>query len=478
LQYDVSANYGNLSANGQFQIIASVDPTGSALALIDMQVNASIGGSFASAGIQIAAYIDSFGVPYSRLQFSADSTEFRIPDVDGGDPFAPFLVEQVNGVPQIALRPDAIPDGAITTRTMDNGLLGTITTVNSSDVVRTLTGWNNGGAGGTIISATIVVGVGSSLLIDFNTVLKSSSTPTTVGGFIALYVNSTLIKSFPHNPNFTNTGMTLANSFKQIVNNCPGGSTVITVLMYNNNTSATATMTTVAPQLLLQEMADPIVVDASATITTSVAYQTSLVGDTSGTFTATAIGSADPYRVVVVAVGWVNSNNTPTLTVGGVAANRLQYQTDWFGRGYRLALFEVPYPSGTTADIIVSIAGSPKAIQISVWKVVASSHVPSYSGNGYTYDASTTIANVGPIGALAGQVLIAAGYGTDGSATFTGTWTGTGTPTERADAATSTTPNLCYSAYDMAVTVSESKHFWITESDATQPIVAVAGVWQ
>lgn len=407
-------------------------------------------------------------------------TEIGIPDVPGGDFFAPFMVETVNGAPQIALRPDAIPDASISTRMLTEGVFSKISYANFSDVTKTATQWNNGGAGDIVAAATCSLNEGSALLIDFITLFKCSAIPLNNGGFVKLLVNGNVVKNISVPPALTTTQVGALYQIRQVVNNLPGGSVHIQVLMYFNNTS-TDTVTAVAPQFILQEIAKPSMIDVTTSIMPSKDYRGSHVGGsdgTSGSFTAVDIGTADIYRVVVVAVGWYNSNNSPTLTVGGVSANRVAFVSDGFGQGMCQALFALRYPTGTTADIVVSIGGSPQDINISVWKVVAASAMPiSVKTNTMFGDVSSTL-YFENINTFTGNVLLAAVYGALSSSNYNASWAGADTPSERADAATGTTLNRRYGAYDMALTESVTHTFQITQSGTVMPLVGVVGLWQ
>ena len=475
----VSAAVALVNAGAQFQVIASAG-SGGALALIDMQVNASVGATFASAGIQIAAYTDIYGVPYSRLRLYGDLTEIGIPGITGGDFFAPFLVEQVNGLPQIALRPDAIPDGAIGSRALDDGALGKISHATSSDVTKTSVSWNNSGAGNTVITTTINVVVGSTIFIDFNTMWSyndiDAGGPDTSAGFVKILVNGTVVKTYPYAPITSDPNIPSPYLMRTVVNNLPGGSTTIAVLMQITSTR-TNTITAKTPEIYTHELANPIF--ANTSLTPSVSYQTSVVG--SGTFTSTAIGSANTNRVVVVALRYYNSGNTPTLTIGGVAANRVAFVGDTWGTGMRSALFECPYPTGTMATIIASIAGSPVDISISVWAVVASSHVPVYCGGGGNNSGSYYAFGGGNMSMAPGQVYICSAYGgyVDGSNHFDEIWNGSATLNKRVDITTGTGQR--YAVWDMVST--QTINATMTVEDQTtnghlSPLVSVFGTWQ
>lgn len=482
------ARVDDVSAGSLFRAVASAGTQG-ALSVIDLQVSASVGATFASAGIQIAAYVDEAEAPYSRLRFYATSTEFGIPGVTGGDFFAPFAVDYVNGVQQIALRSDAIPDGAVTLRTLGSGILGKLSYATSSDVQKTDTQWNNSGNGDIIISTTLNnVSAGSSLLIDFRSLTTYWTSPGATSGWLKLKVNGSVVLTSPSWPLFSRSGSDVnlfsigaPAALRHLVNDLPGGATTVEVIGYFSSTSGQSIVAK-APSLLMQELVSPDVVDVSTAVTPSVDYRTSLVGGsdgTSGTFSAVDIGTADPYRVVVVAVGMRNPSSVPTLTVGGTSASRVAWVGDWFGQGTYMALFSVRYTTGTTADIVVTIPGSPQDINIHVWKVVAASAAPSRAGGGYTYDADWYSFGMSDItNAVAGEVVIGAAYGADGAATFSETWSGSDSVTERADAATGTSVNRRYAAFDLVRTQAGDKSYTVTQSNAAYAICGVTGRWK
>jgi hypothetical protein len=480
--YQVTANvkFGNLSADDLFQVTSSAGDNG-ALAQVDLQVRASTGDVFAAAGLQLAAMVDADGNAFSRTRLYASQLEVGFPDVTGGDFFSPFGIETVNGALQIGLRPEAIPDGAIGVRTLDSGVLGTIATALSADVTRTYAQWNNSGAGNTVITATINVVAGASLTIDLSTAFTTLSfaSPTSTTGFVKIVVGGSVVRTLTGLFAVTSSAGAYSNfSLHEVVADLPGGPTTVTVLFYNDSTDASHSVTAVAPKLFMHQVTGANVVDAS--VVPSVEYRTSLEGGASGTFTGADIGSADTNRVVVVAIYWQNSNSPPTMTIGGVTATRRSYVSDWFGQGIQAAIFEAPVPTGTTADIIASFGITTQAIAISIWKVVATSHVPVFVGVGYSFDSRQNSASIDSVKGSSGQVLVAAmfGWGSSGKS-FSSSWSGSGSPTinERADTDESASPTYHYGAYDatLAGAISGSLSLNCTP---TLTLVAVCGIWQ
>jgi hypothetical protein len=423
--------------------------------------------------------------PRSRRWRFGEAVQIGMPGIPGGAFFTPFLVEMVGGAPQVALRPDAVPDAALTVRTMAPGVLGTLSTAGGgSDVTKTFTQWNNSGVGDIILAATLSVQAGSSLLIDFETALYNQTVVTIgAGSFIKLIVNGTTVRTLPYIPVIINAGANTAVPmvFREIVNGLPGGATTVEVLMYINVTNS-ANVIASAPKFIFQEVFNPSVVDVTATITPSVTYITSIVGGTSGSFLGTSIGTASLYRNVVVTLGFVQSSMAawPTMTIGGIAATRRGVVSDAYNSGYRLAMYSLRVPTGTTADIIATFSSAVTDAVISVWDVVAASAAPISITGGYTWidsPASPTTVIMGGITSAVGQVMTCAAYGDNAACTdFVGTWGGADTVNKRA---VGSTANRLYGAYDITFAHANSAYFEATcVPSESGPAVGLTAVWQ
>lgn len=94
----------------------------------------------------------------------------------------------------------------------------------------------------------------------------------------------------------------------------------------------------------------------------SVTYQgtgTALLSSTTTTFTALAIGTADTNRrVVCVVTSVLDSDSAVTATIGGVSAT--QHGAAWItGTGSWTALFSAVVPTGTTANVVMTLDHAP-----------------------------------------------------------------------------------------------------------------------
>lgn len=488
----LSAQMDDVSASETFKAVASAG-VGGALAVVDLYVAASNAGTFTKAGLQLAAYVDASGNPFSRSQMYADQNEIAIPGVAGGDPVSPWQVQLVNGTSKIALVSNIFADKSIQTRALADGALGLLSKATSpADVTRTITSWHSSGSGNTVLGVTITADAGSSLLIDFNTIVDQDVWDASAAhGWFKLVVNGSTIRQFSVDAPFTWDNANSIHdyrfqkfpfSLRELVTALPGGATTVAVTFERDAdgvSSGNITMTT--PQFFIEEKKNPTIIDVATTITPSVTYQTAIYNGASGTFTATAIGSADANRIVVVALGWrANTSNNATLTIGGAAANPIGHTI--VAGSYNLQMFELSVPSGTTADIVATIpqGGSPAAsdIHIAVWKVVASNHAPTTAATNSNYDpTSSTYQTSTLIGlyALSGEVGIVAVIGDSGISGFTGTWSGSDTPTERVD---TTGGTIRRAAYDIALTQTGSKTFTVSEGSGTKVFTYIGALWQ
>lgn len=157
-----------------------------------------------------------------------------------------------------------------------------------------------------------------------------------------------------------------------------------------------------------------------------LAYQTATYSDTdasSYTFTSQAIGAAASDRYVIVGVGHSNAAADPSsVTIGGVSATKIASVTA--GSVHNASLWIALVTTGTTADIVVTVAGSNRC-GIGVWSATGLSGTTAVAtGTSTATNPSATIATVAG-GFAIGFVHI--GYPASGD-----TWTGTGV-TERFD---------------------------------------------
>jgi hypothetical protein len=433
----------------------------------------------AASGVTVPKSAGTLSYARARRGRYGDRYEIGMPGVPGGDYFAPFAVDYVNGVKQIALRPEALPDGVIGPRHLAVGTAAHYATAAAPDVTKTVNQWNNSGAGDIVLSATYTAHAGSTLIIDFSSIFTSSvGLGLGNGSWVKLKVAGSVVDTFPYAPIQTSDAYGTQFQKRYVVHNVAGGATTIEIDMYLNGT-ASYNVTAKAPSFIIQELPNASVADISTTITPSKDYRTSLVGGsggTSGSFSSVDIGTADPYRIVAVIANWRSSVNTPTMTIAGVVATRVTNLQDWWGSQRLSALFVARVPTGTTADIVLSIAGSPQDINIHVWKIVAASVMPSYNYS-YSYDGAPGTVVMTPISVVAGEVLIGAIYGAvDGAATFSGTWSGAETLSERADGVA---VDGRYGAYDLTIATTSARTLSMASSSgAAQPLVGISARWK
>lgn len=112
------------------------------------------------------------------------------------------------------------------------------------------------------------------------------------------------------------------------------------------------------------------------------------------TFTSHAIGTADPYRRVVVAAypngGTVNS--ILSITIGGVAAD-IDVSLSTIITTGPMAIASLPVSSGTTADIVVTTVGSASRCRIEVFEVVGNTGIPTFRTGDQTRSTAVTSVN-------------------------------------------------------------------------------------
>lgn len=149
----------------------------------------------------------------------------------------------------------------------------------------------------------------------------------------------------------------------------------------------------------------------------------------SAAFTAVAIGtaSADRYVVLAVSAGVVSSQSITSVTVNGNAATPLSVITDTPSTKAHMGLYGIAVPSGTTADIVITLSASVNRMSVGCWSIYGAQATPTVysvsgaSGNPYTISGITF---------PAGSVALAAASSYDGGTGRLNTWSGL---TERYD---------------------------------------------
>ena len=152
------------------------------------------------------------------------------------------------------------------------------------------------------------------------------------------------------------------------------------------------------------------------------------------TFSSQAIGTADANRYVIVAVHLQRSNTSEivnSLSVGGVSATLISSGTSNTANRSLVDFWKAAVPTGTTADVVVTLSGTADRCAISVWSCIGNVQ-KLQSVIAAPSDASTnallTTTQVPDNGfALSGVAWQSSSGGTDNQATFANT-------TERVDA--------------------------------------------
>lgn len=114
-------------------------------------------------------------------------------------------------------------------------------------------------------------------------------------------------------------------------------------------------------------------------------------GLTTYTFTGRNIGTADSNRYVMVCLGWSNSTTrtVSSVTVGGQAATVV-------ATGSQVAIYRIAYPTGTTADIVVTMSGACTAMSVGLFDTRCRASPYAFDSGANNATATTvTVANVG-----------------------------------------------------------------------------------
>lgn len=150
---------------------------------------------------------------------------------------------------------------------------------------------------------------------------------------------------------------------------------------------------------------------------TYTANASSSANASSYTYTAQSIGSASSDRVVIVGVTGVNVQAS-AVTVGGISASKIATATD--GATENVTLWTASVPTGTTADIVVTMTGSEVRNGIAVWSKVGGVGSTTVATTGAVSNGpATTSINVPSNGGLVAMVVWA-GSGSTPSATWAG----------------------------------------------------------
>jgi hypothetical protein len=152
------------------------------------------------------------------------------------------------------------------------------------------------------------------------------------------------------------------------------------------------------------------------------------------TFSSQAIGTADDNRYVIVAVHLQRSNTSEivnSLSVGGVSATLISSGTSNTANRSLVDFWKAAVPTGTTADVVVTLSAAAARCAISVWSCIGNvqklQSVIAAPSNASTNVLLTTTQVPDNGFALSGVAWQSSSNGTDNQATFANT-------TERVDA--------------------------------------------
>src|SRR5258706_5828950 len=122
--------------------------------------------------------------------------------------------------------------------------------------------------------------------------------------------------------------------------------------------------------------------------TAPISNACSTASGTTITFTAQAVGGANPNRVTVVTINWDDSSNAGTaqltaMTVGGISMSRAVVASS----GVQNSNSEIWYatnPSGATANIVATFASAVDGVTIEVYNLVGYISAPIINATGTT----------------------------------------------------------------------------------------------
>jgi len=190
----------------------------------------------------------------------------------------------------------------------------------------------------------------------------------------------------------------------------------------------------------------PMMLSVASATAVSYSYRTkasSTANASSYTFSSLDINSAAADRHVHVAVHYGDSSSLPSITsvtIGGITA--VANKTSTGSPASLVAIYTAAVPTGTTANVVLTLSGSPDQAGVGVWVSYGLSSTAAYAtGNSTADPATATIATVN------GGFCIAAITHTISSAQ-TVTWTNV---TERYDDTIESNAKL-FSAADAATT--------------------------
>lgn len=139
-----------------------------------------------------------------------------------------------------------------------------------------------------------------------------------------------------------------------------------------------------------------------------IGSNSSVTAGASFTFTSQAIGVASANRIVVLAIthGVTGGLNIPTVTIGGISAALATGSNVNSGGGMYTELWYAAVPTGTTANIVITLSGSEGRLAIGVYTITSATSAFSAANGSGSASASTLSTTVTvPSGGYAIAVL-------------------------------------------------------------------------
>lgn len=226
--------------------------------------------------------------------------------------------------------------------------------------------------------------------------------------------------------------------------------------------------------LMLNELNGFWASSAASAAAASLSYITTVsdtANNTTYTFSTTSIGAADSTRRVVVIAHWHRNTGADktisSATIGGVSATIHVQATDIIGVGIISALV----PTGTTADIVVTLTGGADRMQIGVWRAInetASSPHATASDNVLAGAVLSTTIDIPATG-----WLVAGAIGRGGTPTSMA-WTGV---TEDYDTILESATNVNSGGHETGLAVETGRTVSVTISTSPSTAALVAASW-
>lgn len=218
----------------------------------------------------------------------------------------------------------------------------------------------------------------------------------------------------------------------------------------------------------------PIMMPQAAAVATWTAAPSSATDGTSFTFNAVAIGTASADRVVVVGVSSGQTGTTTrtcTVTVGGVTATQIQFTRVGPTNSTHGGMYAVPFPSGTTANIVLTFSGTQSRCGIQVWALTGTNGVETPAFSAIVSSSGTAASVSTSVNTVAGGTCIGMfSDGTPGAANTT-SWTNL---TEDNDTVVELS---VYSGAHTNGTTGSSLTVTATESASTSSMVLTLASW-